>query len=82
MGNCAFHPCIRYKKWNKDAVLSFIPPDGHFKLLEYRVVKSTSGVTRPIGMPLSVKPAIKLEKNGGESSCPVVASRLDGNVAE
>jgi AP-3 complex subunit mu len=56
----------RYKKWNKDAVLSFIPPDGHFKLLEYQVAKPTSGVTRPIGIPLSVKPAIKVEKNGGE----------------
>lgn len=67
MENCAFHPCIRYKKWNKDHVLSFIPPDGSFKLLEYQVAKpSENGVARPVGLPLTVKPVIKLEKKGGK----------------
>ncbi len=61
------HTRRRYKKWNKDHVLSFIPPDGSFKLLEYQVAKpSENGVARPVGLPLTVKPVIKLEKKGGE----------------
>ncbi|KAF8665587.1 hypothetical protein AX16_000044 [Volvariella volvacea WC 439] len=34
--DCAFHPCVRLQRWNKDKALSFIPPDGRFTLMEYR----------------------------------------------
>ncbi|PFH52562.1 hypothetical protein AMATHDRAFT_139622 [Amanita thiersii Skay4041] len=36
MTDCAFHPCVRFQPWNRDKVLSFIPPDGRFVLAEYR----------------------------------------------
>ena len=32
----AFHPCIRYSRWDQSKVISFVPPDGFFKLMEYR----------------------------------------------
>lgn len=32
----SFHPCVRVRKWENDKVLSFIPPDGKFKLASYR----------------------------------------------
>lgn len=32
----SFHPCVRYRKWDSEKVLSFVPPDGHFKLMSYR----------------------------------------------
>lgn len=35
----AFHPCIRYSRWDQSKVLSFVPPDGAFKLMEYRYVR-------------------------------------------
>ncbi|KAG6833630.1 hypothetical protein H0H87_004257 [Tephrocybe sp. NHM501043] len=34
--DCAFHPCVRLKRWTDSKVLSFIPPDGRFTLAEYR----------------------------------------------
>jgi len=31
----SFHSCVRYGKFLSDRILSFIPPDGRFKLMEY-----------------------------------------------
>jgi AP-3 complex subunit mu len=31
-----FHPCIRFRPWESNQVLSFVPPDGQFKLMSYR----------------------------------------------
>ncbi|WFC97499.1 hypothetical protein MYAM1_000213 [Malassezia yamatoensis] len=47
--DCAWHPCIRQKKWNSSQVLSFIPPDGTSVLGNYRLVTqipSSTGVQR------------------------------------
>lgn len=53
----------RYNKWNRDHVLSFIPPDGRFKLLEYQV---SEDVVAFKSLPITLLPKIKLEDNGGE----------------
>lgn len=60
MSNCAFHPCIRYQKWEQNKVLSFIPPDGHFRLLEYEMEGKAQ-------LPLSIRPSVTVEENGGGS---------------
>jgi AP-3 complex subunit mu len=41
--DCSFHPCVRYAKFENEGVVSFVPPDGHFTLMEYRL--STQGRT-------------------------------------
>ncbi len=33
----SFHPCVRSRKWKKEKVLSFIPPDGAAELASFRV---------------------------------------------
>ncbi|KPV76406.1 uncharacterized protein RHOBADRAFT_52417 [Rhodotorula graminis WP1] len=33
--SCAFHSCVRYARWKKDRVVSFVPPDGTFPLLSF-----------------------------------------------
>ncbi|KAJ9119511.1 hypothetical protein QFC22_003219 [Naganishia vaughanmartiniae] len=71
MENCSFHPCVRYKKWNKDHVLSFIPPDGHFDLLEYEAVPSVRSTAlaannKSFGLPLVFKPELRLDDTGGK----------------
>lgn len=33
-----FHPCVRFRPWESDQILSFVPPDGQFKLMSYRCV--------------------------------------------
>ena len=38
LANCmtSLHPCIRYNRFEREGILSFVPPDGHFKLFEYK----------------------------------------------
>ncbi|XP_042007764.1 AP-3 complex subunit mu-like isoform X2 [Salvia splendens] len=44
-----FHPCVRLRPWELNQNLSFVPPDGQFKLMSYRVKKLKS-------TPIYVKP--------------------------
>lgn len=60
MGEPAFHPCIRYNRWERDTVLSFIPPDGKFKLLEYEA----PGLAQ---VPLALRARVTTDAAGGES---------------
>lgn len=43
----SFHPCVRFKRWESERILSFIPPDGNFRLMSYHVT-SQSVVAIPI----------------------------------
>ncbi|TKY61578.1 AP-3 complex subunit mu [Spatholobus suberectus] len=51
-----FHPCVRYRLWESHQILSFVPPDGQFKLMSYRVRKLKN-------TPIYVKP--QLTSDGG-----------------
>lgn len=46
-----FHPCVRFRPWESQKILSFVPPDGQFKLMSYRVRKLKSS-------PIYVKPQL------------------------
>lgn len=35
--DCSFHPCVRYGRYERDKVVSFVPPDGNFELLKYSI---------------------------------------------
>ena len=37
LDDCSFHPCVRYNRFERDKVVSFVPPDGVFELMRYRV---------------------------------------------
>ncbi|KAK8869688.1 hypothetical protein IAR55_000256 [Kwoniella newhampshirensis] len=77
MDNCAFHPCVRYNKWTKDGVLSFIPPDGKFKLLEYQAVAGSSKNQ----VPVALKASLAVEENGGRFSL-TLSSRTNARPLE
>lgn len=36
LNDVRFHPCIRLRPWESNQILSFVPPDGQFKLMSYR----------------------------------------------
>lgn len=36
LDDARFHPCVRYRPWESHQYLSFVPPDGQFKLMSYR----------------------------------------------
>ncbi|RCV17933.1 hypothetical protein SETIT_3G260300v2 [Setaria italica] len=51
INDVTFHPCVRFKPWESNQVLSFVPPDGQFKLMSYRVKKLKK-------TPIYVKPQL------------------------
>lgn len=32
-----FHTCVVLPKFEKDRTITFVPPDGHFQLMSYRI---------------------------------------------
>ena len=46
-GQVNMHPCVRLSRYERDKVMSFVPPDGKFKLASYSV--NTSGQVRRRG---------------------------------
>ncbi|KAG2627913.1 AP-3 complex subunit mu-like isoform X1 [Panicum virgatum] len=38
INDVTFHPCVRFRPWESNQVLSFVPPDGQFKLMSYRYI--------------------------------------------
>ena len=66
----SFHPCVRYKKWESERLLSFVPPDGNFCLMSYHV-----GSSSVVAIPVYVRHS--LQWVGGSNSCQ---ARLDITV--
>lgn len=60
IGTVGFHNCVRYSKWDKERVVSFIPPDGPFRLMSYR---ATPAVTN--SLPVTIKPTVTVGHQGG-----------------
>ena len=52
----------RYSKWERDHVLSFIPPDGRFQLLDYQTAMPTGQK-----VPLQLKASMTVDEYGGTS---------------
>lgn len=65
LDDVSFHPCVRFKRWEAERVLSFIPPDGNFRLLSYHV-----NAQNLVAIPVYVKQNISFFETGS-------AGRLD-----
>lgn len=40
LDDCRFHQCVRLSKFDTERVISFIPPDGEFELMDYRATEN------------------------------------------
>ena len=88
--DCSFHPCVRYARFEKDKVVSFVPPDGPFELMRFRVRDGGGGNNGggrphnnlPVGnMPIQVVPRISYGKFGvGGGKEDDVAGRISLSV--
>ncbi|XP_068111479.1 AP-3 complex subunit mu-1 [Hyperolius riggenbachi] len=58
LDDVSFHPCVRFKRWESERVLSFIPPDGNFRLMSYRVSSQNL-----VAIPVYVKHNIVFQEN-------------------
>lgn len=73
------HPCVRLSRYERDRVMSFVPPDGKFKLASYSV--NTSG--QSVMLPLYVKPQIHFSGQTGRVNVMLgPKSNLAGRVIE
>jgi AP-3 complex subunit mu len=68
-----FHPCVRLLRWSESSVISFIPPDGTFKLLDYRVPRGTT-----VNMPIYVKPQFSFHQGTGQVTVMVGTKQAQG----
>ncbi|KMZ56679.1 AP-3 complex subunit mu-2 [Zostera marina] len=64
LNDVRFHPCIRLRQWESSQALSFVPPDGQFKLMSYRIKKLKD-------IPIYVKP--QFSSSGGNCRMNVFA---------
>ncbi len=67
--DCAFHPCVRYQRFEQDDAVSFVPPDGNFILMKYRIVQQRQN---PNGMllepPMYCHPQWNVSKSANAGS--------------
>ncbi|KAF9994753.1 AP-3 complex subunit mu-2 [Entomortierella chlamydospora] len=75
--DCSFHPSVRFNKWESDKVLSFVPPDGHFRLMSYRV-----NLPSQQNLPVQVKPSFNIGANGAKFDITVSLRNTDGKPLE
>lgn len=54
----AFHQCVRYARFDAERVVSFVPPEGEFELMRYRVHQQAQ-------LPLYCKPQISYSGDHG-----------------
>ena len=54
--DCSFHPCVRYTRFERDKIVSFVPPDGPFELMRYRYVINYSFSIQLTHLFIHVKP--------------------------
>uniref|UniRef100_A0A3B1IWT7 AP-3 complex subunit mu-1 n=1 Tax=Astyanax mexicanus TaxID=7994 RepID=A0A3B1IWT7_ASTMX len=59
LDDVSFHPCVRFKRWESERVLSFIPPDGNFRLMSYHV-----NAQNLVAIPVYVKQNISFFESG------------------
>jgi AP-2 complex subunit mu-1 len=50
--DCQFHQCVKLSKFESEHAISFIPPDGEFELMRYRI-------TKDISFPFRVIPLVR-----------------------
>ncbi|RWS18693.1 AP-3 complex subunit mu-1-like protein, partial [Leptotrombidium deliense] len=56
----SFHPCVRHRRWESERVLSFVPPDGNFRLMSYHI-----GAQNIVSIPVYVRHFISFKDVGG-----------------
>lgn len=60
--DCTFHRCVRLGKFDADRTITFIPPDGEFELMRYRV-------TENVNLPFRLIPVIQVRAIVGFRWC-------------
>lgn len=65
--DCSFHPCVRYNRFEREKVVSFVPPDGAFELMRYRL--RTQG---NVSAPCYAQPQLSFEYANNQGSISLI----------
>lgn len=77
----SFHPCVRHRKWDGEKVLSFIPPDGNFRLMSYHIGSNVNACA--VSIPIFVKHNIVFrEASGGRIELQLGSRNTNGKPLE
>lgn len=68
----SLHPCVRLARFQRDRVVSFVPPDGPFKLLEYR------SADRAHSSPVVCRPEVTWRDVTGTATFTLAQKSLTG----
>lgn len=68
--DCSFHPCVRYNRYDKEKVVSFVPPDGIFELMRYRV-----NSTNPVVAPCYCESKLSFEYVNGQGQLSIMVGQ-------
>ncbi|KCV71346.1 hypothetical protein H696_02294 [Fonticula alba] len=71
----SLHPCVRIARYERERVISFVPPDGAFDLLSYRVPSDSSYM-----LPINVRGQCTYSKSDGQLNISVMVPRNRADV--
>jgi len=77
LDDVSLHPCVRIARFERERVISFVPPDGIFKLMNYRVNSGTN-----MQLPLLVRPSVSFINNSGKIDVTVRPQSTGGKQLE
>ena len=77
LDDVSFHPCVRFRRWEAERLLSFVPPDGHFRLISYHI-----GASNNIVLPLTVRHSIQYRETGSKIDLTVTPKQTMGKQLE
>ena len=69
-----FHRCVQLTQFDQDRTISFIPPDGEFTLMKYRI-------TQVVALPFSVSPTVIVHGRTRVEFKITIKANFDANLA-
>jgi AP-3 complex subunit mu len=76
--DCSFHPCVRYARYERDTVVSFVPPDGDFELMKYSILAEKKAHFSP---PLECHSQWTVGNNSSSSGSTNMNAPLGGSAS-
>jgi len=78
LDDVSFHPCVRFKRWESERILSFVPPDGNFRLISYHI-----GTQNMVAIPVYLRHSISFrEGSSGRLDVTVGPKQTMGKSVE
>lgn len=71
-----FHPCVRIERWERERVLSFLPPDGVFELMSYTPLENASRSVLDL-VPFYCRPSVSVSTANSGDSAALQAGRIE-----